>query len=550
MANQNKIKESHSQDNPIKSEAVNALDLLLQSAGFEAGDLQTALEAIKQAKEVSTKKKEGDDQYAYCLDRTLVYEDQDAFIYKRADTKTGRWYFRIYDSKRNKPVRKALRTTDKVQALASARILYIEIKGKIERGERLKSISTIELVEQWKKKLESQISDIPHIGLTPDSYKQKCYFLNNWSDYLIHLRIHKTAIDKVEPMRTRDFGNWLKQKPKETALHTGKGRSLELVNNNISEVIRMYHQLAIREKYISLAHLPEIDRVKVQLDEGYKRDIMNEDQYERFWRYIQFKYITKKHNPLISEEELEIRKIWKEFIFIMSNVGFRPKELLGIKMSEISENPNWDDERRQTDVLMKVRKENSKTGRARVCVAPVKKRIERIIASYKKIGITHQPDDFLFISHRWVVNGKRDQPSRQMMYERLKKVMQISGLKDELAKEGKRISLYSFRHQYACWRLRYGDVPIHLLAKQMGTSIQKIESTYGHIQVEQQAELITKSQSHLKRTGYVLSKPDVIDDEDMLESLKMKSYTAELVYTKKSTTDKTPLSNTKKKAKI
>ena len=218
----------------------------------------------------------------------------------------------------------------------------------------------------------------------------------------------------------------------------------------------------------------------------------------------------------------------------MSNVGFRPKELLGIKISEISENPNWDDKRRETDVLMKVRKENSKTGRARVCVAPVKKRIERIIASYQKLGITHQPDDFLFIAHRWVVKGKRVQPSRQMMYERLKTVMQNSGLKEELAKEGKRISLYSFRHQYACWRLRYGDVPIHLLAKQMGTSIQKIEATYGHIQVEQQAEQITKSQSHIKRTGYVLSQPEVIDDEDFISQSEVEKagYRIQTVYTR------------------
>ena len=223
-------------------------------------------------------------------------------------------------------------------------------------------------------------------------------------------------------------------------------------------------------------------------------------------------------NPMVEESELEVRKIWKEFIFIMSNVGFRPKELLGIKISEITENPNWDEKRRETDLLIKVRKENSKTGRARVCVAPVKKRIERILASYQKLGIKHEPDDFLFIAHRWVVNGVRKPPSRQMMYERLKRVMQQSGLKEELAKEGKRISLYSFRHQYACWRLRYGDVPIHLLAKQMGTSIQKIEQTYGHIQVEQQAEMITKDQGILKRTGYVLSKPEAID-EDKIEAV-------------------------------
>ena len=56
-------------------------------------------------------------------------------------------------------------------------MLYIDIKGKIERGERLKSITTMELVEEWEKKLRSQISEIPHTGLTPDSFKQKQFYL-------------------------------------------------------------------------------------------------------------------------------------------------------------------------------------------------------------------------------------------------------------------------------------------------------------------------------------------------------------------------------------
>ena len=77
--------------------------------------------------------------------------------------------------------------------------------------------------------------------------------------------------------------------------------------------------------------------------------------------------------------------------------------------------------------------------------------------------------------------------------------------------QNKAISLYSFRHTYAHWRLRYGDVPIHLLAKQMGTSIQKIENTYGHIEVEMQADLNTKAKERIKRTGFVLNQPELIE---------------------------------------
>ena len=516
------ISENHkSQKNHKSEDSFAALNAVLTNAGVDAADLHIALQAIANAKE--RRQSQDDGEAKYHLDKTLVYEDEDAFIYKRGTSKSGKWYFRIYDLKRKKYVIKSLRTIDKTQALASARLLYMDIKGKIQRGERLKALSSMELVQKWEDKLRTQITDIPHEGLTPASFKQKQYFLNNWRDYLIHIGIHKTGIDKIDSAKTRDFGQWLKNKPKETALWK-KGRCLELVNNNISEVIRMYHQLAVREKYISVTQIPEIDRVKVQLDDSYKRDILNEEQYERFWKYIQFRYITKKHNANLMNpsakkgmKELEVRKIWKEFIFIIANVGFRSKELLGIKMNEIMENPNWDKERRETDVLMKVRKENSKTGRSRVCVAPVKKRIQRILASYKKLGITHEANDFLFINP---LSKDRNSYGRNGFYYRLKDVLKWSGLQDELDKEGKSISLYSFRHQYACWRLRYGDVPIHLLAKQMGTSIDKIDKTYGHIEVEQQADKITAAQSHIRATGTELTQPEAYEEGDTLPDLE------------------------------
>ena len=498
---------------------LDAAKTLLTAAGYKHEDLEVALDAIQNAKEVSPNRDEG--EYKFFLDKTPIYEDRDAFIYRRATSKSGIWYFRIYDIKRGKPVVKSLKTKDITQAIATARLLYIDIKGKIERGENLKSITTEELIEIYDKTLYENINDIPYTGITTDHYKQKKYFLKNWGTYIKQLGLWKTPLDRIPSDKTRDFGKWLQKKPKETALHTGKARSIELINNNISEIIRMYHQVAIREKYISGDQIAQIDRIKMVIDDSYKRDVFTEEQYEKYWRYLQHKYITKKHNPLVDYKELEKRKIFKEFILILANVGFRSKELLGIKRKEIYENPNWNDkEYKEEHLLMKVRKENSKTGKGRVCVAPVRKRINRIIASYKKLGVIHEPDDYLFINPNQVnLNDKRMHFGRMIYNNRLKKTLELSGLQDELDKEGKSISLYSFRHQYACWRLRYGNTPIHLLSKQMGTSISKIEGTYGHITIEQEAEKITKAQGSIKRTGFVMDKIDVIDEDEPLYKL-------------------------------
>ena len=515
--------ENHKLQKNYKTElAISALKDVIAEAGFDAADLQVALGAIASAKELSLK--QSDNEYKFFIDRTLVYEDHDAFIFQRADSKSGRWYLRIYDEKKKKPVIRSLRTSDKTKALSTARLLYIEIKGKIDRGERLKSITAGELVNLWDKQLKAQVSDIPHQGIVAGSYKSKRYFLDNWMQYIEHLHLSRTPIDRIEPQATRGFATWLKLLPKKDARHKGE-RSLNMINNNVVEIKRMYYQLALRDRYISESQLPQLDKLKLQRNVGSKRDILTEEQYEKLWKYIQYNYITKKHNPNKPDKELETRKIWKEFIFIMSNVGFRPKELLGIKMHEITNNPNWDSEKNETDCLMKVRSDNSKTGRARVCVAPVKKRIERILASYKKLGIEHQNNDFLFINPK---SQGRKQYGRENMWNRLRTVLTDSALQEELDTEGKAISLYSFRHTYACWRLRYGDVPIHLLAKQMGTSIQKIENTYGHIAVEKQADVLTKAQEQIKRTGFVLNQPEVLDIEELVTNSQSNSHRYEI----------------------
>ena len=48
---------------------------------------------------------------------------------------------------RKKPYIKSLGQTDRVKALTKARLIYQDLQGKIERGERLKELTTKQLVE-------------------------------------------------------------------------------------------------------------------------------------------------------------------------------------------------------------------------------------------------------------------------------------------------------------------------------------------------------------------------------------------------------------------
>ena len=344
----------NSQKKDKEANALGMLSALLSEAGIDADSLATALGAIAIAKETPLQENE---DLSFFKEKTLVYEDQEAFIYRRGDSKSGRFYFRIYDEKQKKPIFRSLKTTDKTKALATARLLFIEIKGKIERGEKIKCVTTNELISIYTSNIDSVVSEIPRQGITPENARLKRYFLRNWQEYILTKGFGSTPIDRIPPEKTREFGKELLAKPKKD----GTPRSRELINNNITEVMRMYKTVAIREKYISNEFLPQIDRLTIQPDESYKRDILTEEQYERYWNYLHFIYTREK---TAKDEEILKRKVFQHFIGLLYQTGMRPKELLGLKLKEISNNPKWNETQQKTLVILKVRKKTAKLERA------------------------------------------------------------------------------------------------------------------------------------------------------------------------------------------
>ena len=423
------------------------------------------------------------------LNKELIYEDETAFLYQRGDTKTKTYYLRIFDQKSRKPFVKSLGTTDRAKALVKARTVYQEIKGKIDRGERLRSITSKELVETYLGSLH--ISDVPHTGVTPDTLKLKKYFLRVWLNYVDFLGHKNTPIDRLPGDQLRNFGKWFREKPREDR-RTGE-RSAEQINNAISEVRLAYYKVAVRNRFISADRVPDIDRLKQQPNAGTKRDILELDQYDRFWRFLEYKYQREVNLDPIEKHR---RIVFTKFVGIMVNTGMRPREFLTLKWKDISNHTSSEVNLRNKVVVIHIRSENSKTGRPRNIVSPVRRRFDVIKNSYKEIGFTPEPNDYVLFNIQ-----KKDRLSytRQMFHTRLRQSLELCGMKDELNKNQSKISLYSFRHQYIAWRLRYGNVPIHLIAKNCGTSIQKIDQTYGHIEVEKQVGVLTANQGIMRK---------------------------------------------------
>ena len=493
-------KEIQNNHRNIGNTDAETLKNLIEKVGLEK--LNIALNELSKAEEISPiKTKKENKNYK---NKTIIFDDENCCIYQRGDVKSGIWYFRLYDAKQQKPIFKSLKTTDKTNALIQAKSLYMDYLGKINRGESLTNINTEELLklqDDWNKQ---RISSITHDGITKDSYKVRKQFLKNWRLYIEEKNLLLTPIHKIKPSVGEGFATWLKAKPKETALHTGKTRSNEYINNNVNEVKKMYYQNAFKQRYISRDLIPNLERLPYEVDESIKRSIFDEDEYFRYETYLRQVYTAKKHNPNLEEKDILIRKIFYYFLFIMSNCGCRSKELLTLKMSDITfSNPTWNKELNDTCVEIHIRREVSKTGKSRKLVAKVKKKILRLLDVYKQLGINHKENDFLFIKPS---SKNRDAYGRQAFYKRMKETLVSSGLQEELDRKSKKISLYTMRHQYAVWRLMLGKVNIQNLAANMGSSVSRIESNYSHIKPVDYVEELVANQSGSKKQDVDIAK--------------------------------------------
>ena len=88
----------------------------------------------------------------------------------------------------------------------------------------------------------------------------------------------------------------------------------------------MYHQVGVRDKFISSSLVPEIDYVKKQPSTQVKRDILTVDEYERLVTYLRTnEYLKPKGSSPLNQCR---RSIFREFIGISYNTGMRPKKSL------------------------------------------------------------------------------------------------------------------------------------------------------------------------------------------------------------------------------
>lgn len=224
----------------------------------------------------------------------------------------------------------------------------------------------------------------------------------------------------------------------------------------------------------------------------------------------------------------EMREIMRDYVEMLVDTGARPgKELMNLKWKQIkySANPTFkktgiiqegvdgDDaeeiiehDLRQTVELMVSGKTDSRKTIGRQPTVRALSRIAKrvygvrnpVIDPLKNIA-TPDNDDYVL---RTAIDKKDVSGSFQNMLEQYLKEHNL--LFDPYT-ETNRV-FYSFRHTYATLALTYDKVPIHTLAKQMGTSVGMIEKHYSHLKVTEAVEQLAGEETRKRiANGYTVA---------------------------------------------
>ena len=482
-------------ENKVDLKDIQGIQNLIDEGGYEVETLLNvlnALNAVKRNDAEKAKQKEEPQENKIFLDKEFIYHDHrhdDVYIFRDNRTKKKNYYVRIYNPKTQKHWCQSLKTTNRLAALTLAEQIYCEKKGRLNFGLRPVSITVRELSALYQEERRKLLTDKPHQGITPKSFDTLCHHIKYWEDFTKEKGHYNTKLEDIPTELGLEFGFWIKEQ--KTKVYGNKNsRNHETINHTIAAVKKMYRDIALEKKYVTANEMPMFRYLKVNRENKPKRDVITRKEFTDISRWIQYKYCNEKG---ITKRERIKRRVYGLVFTMHYYLGARTKEMLGIKWSDISINPNDDAFGKQTNRLVHIHADNSKTGRSRDIIAPIAPQLKRLVKWYRDFGLNvdEKSNDYIF-PRLTFTDANQNIPTTDIAWKkRLDKVMKGAEEDGVWESKGRKITNYSARHHFITEAIQRG-VDIYDIALNCGTSINYIEKTYSHVSVLMRSKEITK----------------------------------------------------------
>ena len=170
------------------------------------------------------------------------------------------------------------------------------------------------------------------------------------------------------------------------------------------------------------------------------------------------------------------RELLRDDLLFMANSGLRPNEARQLRWRDLCIEK---DAENKPALVVEVAPTTKTDARTVVCREGTQTYLDRL----KKLSRHAEPDDLVFCGY----DGKPVENFNKTFAGILSKLKLLDD------RWGKRRTVYSLRHFY-CTQCLLTGIPVHVLAKNMGTSITYIEKHYSHVLTVMQAKERTADQ--------------------------------------------------------
>lgn len=375
-------------------------------------------------------------------EKTKKIRDGEVVLYQRPGSNRWQARYKLPDGRWHRISTKRANFTD---ARRIAGEQYDKARFRKSEGLVVVSKRFRDVAKQTAKNLQERLD----AGEGKVSFKDYIQAINN---HLIPF-FGKKHIDKISINDMREFDAWrIKQLGKKPAAST-------IMNHN--SALQRVFDTAMQQGWISQANVPLLKNKGVK---AKRRPAFTMEEWKRITANLRH-WVNKGKTKLIRS----MRELMQDYVLILSNTGIRPgKEANAICWKHI----RWQKDGANEPYL--VISVSGKTGErnliARHGCDVFLRRIQMRFPELNKMSF----DELLQAKREEFVFRRRDGKRTENLSHTFSDFLtEHNLLKDS---QGHIRSLYSLRHMYATFRLVLDKVPIHSLARQMGTSIQMLEN--------------------------------------------------------------------------
>jgi integrase len=412
---------------------------------------------------------------AHCL------RDGAILVYTRAGHKKATFQARLKVPGVLGYVIRSLKTRDLPTALNEAEDLFYALRAEQKQGLDVKQAGNLKFKDLWKRFYAAHEAGLSIHRQRLHQFMERKYFTPYFGEHRVadlpdafveqywdwRINFHKDAKKAAPEDKKRAF--------RPNVAVTPSQKTLEMEGGMLRQIFRWGKRVGFVKRE------PWIKAPKVKHTKGVeRRPTFTEDEWRKVYEYLR----DWVKEPLHTEAQAKggaltrkgphkrhrfHRELLRNYLLFMANSGLRPNEARQLRWADV----RIEQDGRKKSLVVEVA-ETTKTG-ARVVVC--REGAEHYLARLKEVSSHTEPKDLVF--------GDMDGEPIENFNATFKSLLEKLKLLTD--RHGKRRTIYSLRHFY-CTQALLSEVPIHILAKNMGTSVAFIQSHYSHVLTLMQAK--------------------------------------------------------------